>query len=382
MVSPGLGTEQERFPIPVSLFSDIQQETFWTVGVRTFGHGLIHYRTIQEGVAVSYYLNSSESNQSNSGSGNALPTVYRTDARRIASGAYSSDRVAEIVARTEQLRQQESMTEWAALSPEAREIVKFSRKLAITSQVEKQFWSTTQAQQLSVTKTLDCWDILENQPYQRDQTLAMMVNCLVEAREKHEIIIATLHSLQAISGVTYTDRIKELLSWNRGTRTFLRELCRTIQPPSPPEIRYALNELNIQLELCRMKLWDPTSCLDGCVDHNEVAMLQNAYNVLRSSGNNSAACKDICKRLLAANDCPVTIQNCAYILLGLLDARQPRDWQANYERVEGCIVTLRALRWGSTGWTAFLNTWEALGQEALAEMRRAHGDEGPQNTLS
>lgn len=38
-MSPGPNSFEDQYPIPVTMFEDVQQEEFWSVGVRSFGHG-------------------------------------------------------------------------------------------------------------------------------------------------------------------------------------------------------------------------------------------------------------------------------------------------------------------------------------------------------
>lgn len=54
LIQPGPLDFEDRYPIPVSTFQDQQQEEFWAVGVRNFGHSLLYRKALTQGVRVNY----------------------------------------------------------------------------------------------------------------------------------------------------------------------------------------------------------------------------------------------------------------------------------------------------------------------------------------
>lgn len=51
---PGPMLYDEYYPIPISAWEDMQQEDFWDIHVRKFGHGVLHYRNVNQGAKVTY----------------------------------------------------------------------------------------------------------------------------------------------------------------------------------------------------------------------------------------------------------------------------------------------------------------------------------------
>lgn len=150
----------EFFPIP-SLYSDIQQEQFWAVGVRTFGHGLFHYRTSHIGASVTYRVVGFKSPTEK---GDAPIQRIETSApQRIRAPLNHND---QIQAEAELLRQSQSITDWAALSPDSKAMLEFARNLAISSNVEEKFWTDLEAQDDTVDQMQQYLDALTNDPSQ------------------------------------------------------------------------------------------------------------------------------------------------------------------------------------------------------------------------
>jgi hypothetical protein len=99
----------------------------------------------------------------------------------------------------------------------------------------------------------------------------------------------------------------------------------------------------------------------GCTDYDEM-VLQKAHDSLEQrSDANIAACRAACDRLMAQRGTPVTIRNCVAILTGAIDVDLQMTWQVRYNGIKSSIRTLLGLRWGSSGWTAFLDGYERLG---------------------
>jgi hypothetical protein len=54
LIWPAPNYFEDLYPMPVSIFQDIQQEDFWSVGVPSFGHSLFYLKALTQGTRVNY----------------------------------------------------------------------------------------------------------------------------------------------------------------------------------------------------------------------------------------------------------------------------------------------------------------------------------------
>jgi hypothetical protein len=139
----------------------------------------------------------------------------------------------------------------------------------------------------------------------------MMIRCISQALDSHEIIVASLLSLQSVNSEKQTDRIKNLLRWSRGTRYFLHDLIFSIGVAVLPEINELLSQNIMRVEKCRMKLWNPITPLKDVPDHDEMMALQNALTL---ADVDSDACKTLGNNIISQKGCSLVVRHCVLIL--------------------------------------------------------------------
>lgn len=124
--NPGIDMYDEVFPIPITFYKDVQQEEFWSVAVRRFGHGLLHYRSRKEGSRYTLTINPKTGRVKH-----GRPTRFQAlDHTYPALNNQFVDAV-------------ETLRRSLSLTPEERRAMEFGRDLLISSQAEEFFFSTT-----------------------------------------------------------------------------------------------------------------------------------------------------------------------------------------------------------------------------------------------
>jgi hypothetical protein len=350
LINPGPILRQRRFPIPVSLYSDIQQEAFWSIGVRAFGHGLFFYRNMQEGAQRDW-----SPGPAGTGYGYTI-----SDPVRIGATSNFSNRAGEMTRKLEELRLAAEVSQLASFSPDDRKLLEFGKHLLVSSQVESEFWTNTVLQREGVKTIFDHIEHIRAGPADNLGVFRSLVSLMAQIRENHEIMVASTPSLEEINGVIYTDRRKDLLAWNRGTRIFIKRLQGTSKSVADPTYHAMLGIDLIQLERCRMNLWYPGCGIQDVFDHYEIETLMRARNA-PGCGLSIQDCKNICTALLNDAKTSPTVTYCARMILLATEPAEAEGLQRAYQWLQQVITQFAALRWGAgSGWKGFLETWEAF----------------------
>lgn len=354
LINPGPLTYQRHFPIPVSMYSDIQQEGFWESGVRNFGHGLFYYRHVQEGVETIFAVTPNVYDK------NDDYTWVQGKRSRIGPNPKSMARVTAMNEGVENIKRLSEINNLASLTPEERGLLGFAKELLLGSQVDGEYWVDSVKQRIAVEDIFERLRSYRAHQQHRQDIFDSIVNLVRRVRVNHEVMIAATSSLEEISGTKYTDRRSELLAWNRGMRSFVQEMSKT-----PPDQSHTMTlfEEKTALELCRMHLWSPEDPIQDVYDFTEMVGLTRARDS-PVHGLNVQQCRALCESLIAAPNCSMIVECCAQILLTALDQGDARGWGERNGALQQNVELLRALRWGSgSEWRAFLDSWMELAEQ-------------------
>ena len=280
LTAPGPLTYSEYFPIPISFFQDIQQEDFWSIGVRQSGNSIFHYRTLNEGARKDYNV---------------------TDE---AEGKFKKSKAARFKERTDPKNDSrlnrkfrfdlKGLKAAMNLTPDERTAMVFGQRLLLSSKMQEDFWNDVEEQEASIrsiTDTINPATLAGNSPDHIRQTFLSIFTFTQQAIHNHERMVAETISQNA-DGIAYPNRRAKLLAWNKGTRSFIRQLA---QADAGRNLNLRAEEL--RLEFCRMALWNPNDATTKSGnDWLEILILQNARQALNSG--NLYDCRNTCIRLL------------------------------------------------------------------------------------
>jgi len=381
LFNPGPSNFQRKFPVPIPLFSDVQQEEFWTVGVENFGQGLFHFRSMQEGIQIDMDVTPKRGFP-----GNGYSWVHAPP-RRIRGNENYSSRFSDIGNRLAEIQRVATIMEVANLSVDDISVLEFGKRILISSQSEQQFWNNSVEQRTRVDNIFTCMQQLAaptptNQPQdnQKIHIFQSMLNLVRQIRENHEIMVSSIPSLEEVSGSFFGARRKDLLAWNRGTRIFLSRLQTISRNIPDPQVSKSLEEDALALEICRMRLWSPDGKLLDTIDAQELIEVQRARSSLAP-----ADCRTICSNILVQTGCSITARCCTQIMLAAFNAGVAQGWEIQCAALQRIVDQLAHLRWASSyAWKEFQvgdNGWEDLGSKLIAHLRQTHGPQetqGPQ----
>ncbi len=239
LINPGVQMFDEMFPIPVSFYQDVQQEEFWSVAVRAYGHGILHYRSLKQGSRVKHSLNPI----TNKLKEHPAVRFNLTDHTFPALNNQFIDAF-------------ETLRTAISLTPEERQAMQLGRAFLISARTEDQFWNSTASQatlvQIAMRLMKDA-DQLPTTDDSRKYVFETLLNYMIDATSYHEIQIAAIQSLETTNNTTYPDRRAALKSWNRGTRVFIRNL-KSVDHINIIDVELPL----LNLEICRMVLYNPS----------------------------------------------------------------------------------------------------------------------------
>ncbi|CZS92786.1 uncharacterized protein RCO7_10200 [Rhynchosporium graminicola] len=314
LINPSISMVDEAFPIPITFYEDMQQEPFWSVAVRNFGHGLLHYRSRKEGsrTTLSITSNTREITYSKRKRFSALGHAYPALNNRFIAGV-------------------ETLRLALLLTPEERRAMEFGRSLLISSKGEQAFWDSSALQKTRVDAAMTIMGSVNNvqltQETQRTVLLGL-IQCMVEAISNHQVQIAAIHGLEAVNRVTYPDRRAALMEWNRGTRVFLNAL-QTAKKGNHIEITPML----LDLEVARMVLVDPNKLTQLTTEElNEFQSIKIAR--AEYIQGNFTSCRNICAGILGTNWCSILARCSASAILFALD----KDLYGGWDERKGDLV--------------------------------------------
>jgi hypothetical protein len=343
LVSPAPFDYQIRYPVPVTFYQDQQQEEFWDIVVRTFGYGFLHYRSLREGCRVDYQVDFDHQRQ------------------RFAWKQTNSDRVAGCLpfeTMSETFRGHVSELErLLQMTPYQRIGRDFGQAFLRSLREEDAFWTSTTFQEVRVKEILKQ---ITQVPANKEETvelLASLAALISEAGKYHEAMIVSIIASEEIEGSTYTDRRRNLLIWNRGTRDFVCKLRSLIDEEN--EYTAALDKDLLALELCRMKLWSPKNGIDNVADFDEFAELETARDTPQMS-------RQICTRLLADDGSSIFARCCAKIMICAFDCSVLQGWAERRDALTKHIETLSRFQILNIppDWTTCIMQWAHLAEQA------------------
>ena len=258
LINPGPYLHQHKYPVPVSVYEDTEQEEFWSIGIRNFGYKLLHYRTLNEGTRIDYET-----------VGNGSPDKIIRNKRIRAQPL--RDYHDTFFKRMNALRQLSNHT------PEQRSVFAFGDAMATSTSLGNAFWTNTAEQNAQVEQVLTHMknSLKVTELAARVQVLADMNILITEIVARHNTIIGDLTKLETLNIIRYPNRRRPLLAFNRGTRQFIRRILQIYNRVHESWVSLFRGQLDL-LERHRMLLWAP-----GDVDHiNELD--QKEYDALQA----------------------------------------------------------------------------------------------------
>lgn len=365
-MNPGPFNYQERFPIPVSFYEDMQQKEFWDHMVLRFGHKLFHYRSINHGVRLNFDIYTK----------NRTPLKFRD---------ISTVRIGPV---THKLGHDDSVLRerWESVQqiigaqgePLDRKIAQsFGMSLLKSSKLESSFWTHDQAQRNGVSAI---FEHIQRGSYSEQEKLAnltQLIGFIWTVLQNHKNTIDTLlRSNQGDSPnvqIPSEERRLNLLAWNRGTVIFVNE-CLHQFPNAPENHKFQLSSLGLNLDLLRMQLFSPnlqTETIKSGPDFIELACLLRLQDFFHRGNRNM--CRDHVKRIREVDGCSFF----AYLCTLWVEIVIYEGSESDLERVK-CLGVFEAMgKWWremwekSVGgeWEGMFRVWEAVRGEAETRAR-------------
>lgn len=289
----------EMFPIPISFYQDMQQEEFWSVAVRAYGHKILHYRSLKQGSRVAQALNS------------VTGKLKQHPAVRFSLADHTFPTLNnQFISAFETLRTALSLT------PEQRQAMEFGRAFLLSARTEQQFWDNTASQAALVQTAMT---LMKNATQMADTDInrqfvfETLLNCMINATSNHEVQIAAIQSLEVINNTTYPDRRAALKAWNRGTRVFIRNL-KAADTINVIDVELPL----LNLEICRMILYDPSD-LTQQVTEEFIELQSIALARVCFDSGDLVQCRNLCLGVIGTTFCSIFAQCGAEAILFALD---------------------------------------------------------------
>ena len=343
LINPRPSDYQIQYPVPVGFYEDIQQQEFWDVGVRAFGQKFLHYRSVREGCRIDLLVEFNHQRQ-------------RFRWREIGQNRVSDKLPFEEVS-------QELRTKLAALesmiqlTPDQKAARNFGQSIFYNSQQEDTFWTATTFQQVNVEEIINRLNRPPQTEEEKNNFYDIVTGSLAGAGAQHDGQITSVMFLEQLNGSFHADRRRNLLKWNRGTRSFVRQLRAAINGDNEYTVR--IEKYLLSLEYCRMQLWSPKSSIADVADFEEFQQLQIAHG-------NPPWARQICDRLLTDNGISVFAEICAEIMICALDSRVSDLWAercAALEKHMGTLAHLRQLKSILLDWPGIILAWEDLARQ-------------------
>ncbi|KUJ10907.1 uncharacterized protein LY89DRAFT_252084 [Mollisia scopiformis] len=339
LTNPGPAMDDEYYPIPVQAWEDMQQEGFWDILVRKFGHGVLHYRQVREGAKITYTVKDKKRKLYDQNLGGRIQGLFSVQNQQYKSNF-------------------QAIQSAASMTPDERAALQFAWSLIASSEAEQEFWDNSTKQQTAVDFLIGSVNALmvnQFQPAQIQTIASSFLGLVRTAISNHEVMIAAIKSAEAANNTTYPNRRRTLLIWNRGTRTFMNRVL-----ASRLLAAAGLNwtQQFLDLEACRMHLWDPNipgdgipedrfelenlSTASGFCDAGQASACLATCNGIRADASNSIIANITCKVLLfdayrnVFNLWPSrkTDLHQALEMLGYFAWAAPAPWQAYLGRLK------------------------------------------------
>ena len=319
---PKLNEQQWSFPIPVSTYEDVQQEDFWEVGIRQYGFQLLHVaRQAQRG-------------------GRLISRAGGFDDRGYPLQVTSDNTTVIPYVAPEFYRFRETVESYKNImnmNPDHRAAYDFGMRMLQSAQLRDQFWIQVDVVTDAVTGILNSMSNPDNinTIEHRRQMLEEQFNFLQCAREAHQTMIIRMLEAEGVNEAIYTERRRDLINWNRGTRIFVKEFIKGLQSHGNLGDTTAdqdiLHREAICIEICRMMLCSPDG--NGTTDQvelAEVAALQKAQTEFNCA--DFAGCIAACAQLVQLDASSLFADACAHLLAGKVTSRPDADRVSAIER--------------------------------------------------
>lgn len=340
LINPAPIDHTIKYPIPVTFYQDVQQDSFWDVGIRTFGFPLLYYRSVKEGVRVNFRHH--------------YNWVTHKHVWALTSGPLRlpgfhpfPHASAAFQAKLQQLDMVLGQT------PYQRAAKAFGEEIVKSSHEEHAFWDSASSQQ----RRIDMVQVLAARPQGDDEERRALFSeitmLLSEASYFHSnMAMSTIYSEQA-SGIAYNDRRRGLLRWNRGFRGFLQELILTRDPNIDPVNPTKWQDIIYAIEACRLALWSPINGPEGDEQHE--------YAQVQSMKNKVEGCEKICSLILEDMTASVFAKCCANITLCALESDSLHKLEWKKDKLNDQIALLEKLRgYDIRNWLDPINEWGNL----------------------
>lgn len=319
----------------------MQQESFWELAVRTFGHGLFHYRTRNEGVRIDY----------------AAPREFNFLSSKSPETRLSGIVPYPAISTAVQLRVSE-LKQMMDMSPDQRIAFEFARRFFLSSAIEGSFWNSAAAQRRGVDA------LLEQVVSTPDQST---INLLSDVSANHKAMIADLRRAEYLNGAPFTNRRAALLDWNRKTIAF----CNEVTIRLPPTLASGLVTQAIELEKSRMKIWvpSPAELSHNGPDTRETLLLKQLLEQTTSEqGIDQNACMRVIANLIGAKSVSLLARVCARTVENEM---MSLDLLTQGPRILDSLENLRILKdleSESEGeWILFVGLWVTIAERVVRD---------------
>jgi hypothetical protein len=336
---------EDMYPMPVSIFQDIQQEEFWDVGVRNYGHRLIYLKALAQGVRVSYIVTRN--------AGNEYGWTFK-DGRRIKGEHPRMGEFTHLNGTIQRLQLAMSLTS------DERSALAFGEGFMNSSTIYAGFYTQSQEQTAIIKRVMSLFlfsPLSTNAQY----VLFELIRLIEAATSNHELMITATVSQEGMDQINFVDRRRNLLVWNRGTRIFVKELTKHIALRLPG---FSISKEILRLEKCRLFLISPADAsINGSPDAQEIFAIKEAFRDLNTPAIMAGpTAKDdmrmACKALVDEPGSSLFAGYVAGIIIACLKQDESENWD---ETVKQATSNANALMEFSIGvpplWKQEMDIW-------------------------
>ncbi|ESZ90980.1 hypothetical protein SBOR_8643 [Sclerotinia borealis F-4128] len=358
---------QEKFPIPVTFYEEIQQKGFWDYMVYRFGHKLFHFRAVKHEIRLNF----------------TVRTKQKTPLKFSTSKPFSVAAVGDEFGATGQhlmikWEQIHSVYDMQTVEQDLKTASIFSTNLIRSSTTEETFWTQSRQQHQSVQVIFDHLQNMNTSSGDRTASFGQLVELVSIIVRNHEQIISILFGtgpyVQPRMGTPSEQRRRTLLSWNRCISIFIKD-CRAQQSINEHHAT-RLAENATALEICRMRLFTPIITPESIhtgPDFQELALL---LRIQQSAAGEAVQCWDQCMQLRAIDGCSLFATFCANFAIFSLYARREQS-VADREKILGMFrqeyerfVKLRGR--APRSWAQIFMVWVEFAQNVVRSIRETY----------
>jgi len=336
---------EDMYPMPVSIFQDIQQEEFWDVGVRNYGHRLIYMKALTQGVRISYIITRDAGyNYSWTFSGS----------HRIKGEHLGTDHFTQVTGKINRLQSAMSLT------GAERSALAFGQRFMNSSIIYEGFYNQSQEQTATINRVMSLFSVSPLST-STQYVLFELIGLIGAATSNHELMVTATVSQEGLDQIEFADRRRNLLVWNRGTRIFIKELSKHIALRLPG---FSVSKDILRLEQCRLFLFSPADAsMTGSPDAQEIFAIKEAFRDLNNptiiAGPNAKNdMRMACKALVDEPGASLFAGYVAGIIIACLKQDETENWD---ETVKQATVNANSLMQFSMGvpplWKQEMDIW-------------------------